>query len=77
MVTKYYQVRFYVSNFNIGKCYESATDNFIPRPRKPRIDLEMTMIDELDEKKSPEMKELNQKQNDVEKTSVSDRFYLP
>ena len=37
----------------------------------------MTMIDELGEKKSPEMKELNQKQNDVEKTSVSDRFYLP
>ena len=36
----------------------------------------MTMIDELGEKKSPEMKELNQKQNDVEKTSVSDRFYL-
>merc|ERR550532_1784604 len=27
------------------------------------------MIDELDEKKSPEMKELNQKQKDVEKTS--------
>ena len=25
----------------LGKCYESITENFIPRPRKPRVDLEM------------------------------------
>ena len=27
--------------FFSGKCYESITENFIPRPRKPRVDLEM------------------------------------
>ena len=24
----------------LGKCYESITENFIPRPRKPRIDMD-------------------------------------
>ena len=59
---------------NVGKCYESATANFIPRPRKPRVNLEeenqMTMIDELD--KSNSEKQSEQKQDAVEKASVSD-----
>ena len=33
-------------NFS-GKCYESITENFIPRPRKPRVDLEMDVKQSL------------------------------
>ena len=62
----------------IGKCYESATANFIPRPRKPRIDLEeenqMTMIDELDKRNSK--KESEHKQDSIEKASVSDNLRI-
>ena len=25
----------------LGKCYESITENFIPRPRKPRTDIDI------------------------------------
>ena len=57
---------------NLGKCYESATENFIPRPRKPRVDLEnqMTMIDDLEQQKS--MEESDTKQKSMDKISVSD-----
>merc|ERR1719367_255266 len=65
---------FELPSFCVCKCYETITDNFIPRPRKPRIDLEMTMIDELDVKKSTEDKKINQKQNNIEKTSDGRSF---
>ena len=32
----------------LGKCYESITENFIPRPRrKPRIELDLNAADSL------------------------------
>ena len=31
----------------LGKCYESITENFIPRPRKPRVDLEIDVKQSL------------------------------
>ena len=60
-----------------GKCYESITENFIPRPRKPRVDLEMDVKQSLanaengkasDTRSTPDG---NDTPNKLEKISVS------
>ena len=61
----------------LGKCYESITENFIPRPRKPRVDLEMDVQQSLanpengrasDTRSTPDG---NDTPNKLEKISVS------
>ena len=62
---------------NIGKCYETATDNFIPRPRKPRIDEnQMTMIEDPDKLNKEGNKEQSEQQNSIENESVRYSSFL-
>ena len=57
-----------------GKCYESITENFIPRPRKPRVDLEMDAKQSLanaENGKASDTPDGNDTPNKSEKISVS------
>merc|ERR1712223_428049 len=66
---------FELPSFCVCKCYETATDNFIPRPRKPRIDEnQMTMIEDLDKLKPEGNKDQSEQQNSIENTSDGRSF---
>jgi len=71
---------FELPSFCVCKCYESITENFIPRPRKPRKDLEMDAKESLsnsengkasDTRSSPDV---NDTPNKLEKISDGRSF---
>ena len=61
-----------------GKCYESITENFIPRPRKPRVDLDMDVKQSLANAESGKASDTrsnpdeNDMANKLQKVSVSE-----
>jgi len=58
---------FELPSFCVCKCYESITENFIPRPRRPRIDLgpetPEALVDVQNEKSSMPNKTIDENQN--------------
>ena len=59
----------------LGKCYESITENFIPRPRRPRInsgpETPEALVDVQNEKSSMPNKTIDENQNTHKHETVS------